>query len=93
MQHERRFQPNALVLGMYASLMTSHYIKYPSLDQKLTLNTADTTALVPLDFVGKSARQTDGTYYTTNFVDDSGTNVAKSESLDLQGWLANLILQ
>jgi hypothetical protein len=78
---------------MYASLMTSHYIKYPSLDQKLTLNTADTTALVPLDFVGKSARQTDGTYYTTNFVDDSGTNVAKSESLDLQGWLANLILQ
>ena len=73
--------------------MTPRYIKYPSLDQKLTLNTTNATALAPLDFVGESARQTDGTYYTTDFVDDSGTSVAKSESWDLQGCLANLILQ
>jgi hypothetical protein len=73
--------------------MTPHYIKYLSLDQKLTLNTADATALAPLDFVGKSTRQTDSTYYTTDFVDSSGTGVAESKSLDLQECLANFILQ
>jgi hypothetical protein len=72
--------------------MTSHYIKYLSLDQELALNTADATALAPLDFVGKSARQTDSTYYTMDFVDDSGTGVVESKYLDLQGCLANLIL-
>jgi len=93
LQHEWRFQPNAPVLGMYASLMTCHYIKSPSLDQNLTLNTADGTALAPLDFVGKSSRKIDSTYYTTDFVGDNGTGVAESKSLDLQGCLANLILQ
>jgi hypothetical protein len=78
---------------MYASLMMSHHIKYLSLDQELTLNTMDATALASLDFVRRSAKQTDSTYYTTDFVDDSGMGVAESKSLDPQGYLANLILQ
>jgi hypothetical protein len=71
---------------MYASLLMSHHIKYISLDQALSWD-AQTPGY--LNFLGDISSTQDGTYYAADIVN----GVATSQSLDLQLYLANPILQ
>jgi hypothetical protein len=80
LQHERRCIPAKPVLGTYASLLMSHYIKYISLDQEISLDLQNPNGPGYLSFLGNPSSVNDGTYYAADIVNSEAT----SQSLDLQ---------
>jgi hypothetical protein len=85
----RRYKSNRLFLGTYTSLIVSPYIRLISQYQQLTLDIANPAAPAPLVVVAKPASDTDNTRYSI----DWWFNMTWRQSLNLQVFLANFVLQ